>query len=149
MKVKSSKKTYNKHHVKRDPNTLLFLTNKEGNPIAGDFIRDTRITDSVAEELNSNSGASGYVWVEDKSAEIEEEKLKAEKIKKEQLEKELAKKKEKEKIEAERKKLADQNKESDPELDKLKAEAKELGIKSAHVMKKETLIEKINESKDK
>lgn len=58
----SSKQTYVKHHVKRNPQNLKFLE-KEGNPVPGDEIRTVRITEGQAEELNSGWANSGHVYV--------------------------------------------------------------------------------------
>lgn len=59
---KSTKQKYNKHHVKRDPQTLSFIV-KDGEPQVGDYIRDVTLPDEIVEELNINSLNSGYIWV--------------------------------------------------------------------------------------
>ena len=73
-----SKKTYAKHHVKRNPATLKFEVTKDGKPVVGDYIRETRITDAQAEILNDNALTSGYMWVE---VELEEIKSKEAEVK--------------------------------------------------------------------
>lgn len=77
-KKKSSKETYVKYHMKRNPQTLRFLI-KDGKPVAGEYIRKARITDEQAFELNKWDGVklteddveglSGYMWVKAKKAE--------------------------------------------------------------------------------
>jgi len=70
MEKKSSKRSYRKHHVDRDPATQLFMIEK-GVPVAGKFIRNTRITEATANELNISSEQSGFMWIEAKEPKLD------------------------------------------------------------------------------
>ena len=78
-----SKLTYKKHYCKRDPQTSEIMLNNDKAPIKGEFIRNTRITESLAEELNAQWKGSGYIWVkaeeEKKESKKSEERLLLEK----------------------------------------------------------------------
>jgi hypothetical protein len=37
---------------------------EKGVPVAGEFIRNTRITEATANELNISSEQSGFMWIE-------------------------------------------------------------------------------------
>lgn len=74
--VKSeTKMTYHKHHVKRNPSNLKFLSvdDKGELPVLGDFIREARITENIAEELNLNWQNSGFYWQLVKNEKTEKE----------------------------------------------------------------------------
>lgn len=58
------KKTFKKYYVKRNPSTLR-LMEKDGEPVLGEFIREARIPQDIADEINSNWKNSGVIWVED------------------------------------------------------------------------------------
>ena len=64
----SSKKTYGKYHVARNPQTLKFMKDEEGRPVKGQRIRGARITEEQAESINSNSLTSGLIYVPEKDA---------------------------------------------------------------------------------
>lgn len=87
----TSKKSYEKFHVKRDPQTLEFLVKgkegeakkasalKEGEKfetIPGEKIRNCRITDEMAEELNEISLKNGYMYVPGKEEKPKKEESK-------------------------------------------------------------------------
>lgn len=65
------KETYHKHYIKRDNATLKLMESK-GAPVVGDFIRDARITQDIAEELNSMWKNSGVYWVKPATSEDDE-----------------------------------------------------------------------------
>ena len=64
----SSKKTYGKYHVARNPQTLKFMKDEEGRPVKGQRIRGARITEEQAESINSNSMTSGLIYAPEKDA---------------------------------------------------------------------------------
>lgn len=66
----SSKQSYVKYHVKRDPQSLKFKEDEKGNPVKGDKIRKARITEDQADVLNAHSLTSGHMWVRDKEDEV-------------------------------------------------------------------------------
>jgi len=72
---KSSKKSFKKFYVKRDPRTSKLMINKKGEPEVGDFIRNVRITQAQADELGLSWKQLGFIFVADKSE--EEAKAKA------------------------------------------------------------------------
>jgi len=64
----SSKKTYGKYHVARDPQTLKFMKDAEGGPVKGQRIRGARITEEQAASINSSSMTSGLMYAPEKDA---------------------------------------------------------------------------------
>lgn len=52
---------YKKYYIARDPITLGLKVVDE-KPVLGEFIRNARISDSMADELNQNWSNSGFIW---------------------------------------------------------------------------------------
>ena len=145
MVTVSSKQSYVKHHVKRDPQNLEFKVDEKGNPVKGDRIRGARITEDQAKVLNANSLNSGHMWVRDKEDEAkikaDEEAAKKEadaKIKAEKAEKERVKA-EKERVKAEK---AEKKRKAKEAEEAEKAERTEL-IEKLEVLVKEGKVEKM------
>lgn len=70
--MSSTKKTYNKHFVKRDPKTLLFIT-KGDDPVPGELERTARLHSETAEQLNLEWENSGVIYtLAEDQPEIEE-----------------------------------------------------------------------------
>lgn len=59
-----NKQSYSKHYVKRDPSNQKMIF-KDGKAEKGDFIRKVTLTESTANQLNSQSAQHGFVWVKD------------------------------------------------------------------------------------
>lgn len=139
MVTVSSKQSYVKHHVKRDPQSLEFIVDENGNPVKAERIRSARITDEQAEVLNANSLTSGHMWVRDKEAEA---KIKAdeEAAKKEAEAKIKAEKAEKERVKAEKERVKAEKAEKKRKAKEAEEAEK---VERAELIKKlEVLVEK-------
>jgi hypothetical protein len=64
----SEKLNYGKYYVKRDPATLSFQTDKNGNPVPGEKMRDVRMHEHMAEELNLSWKNLGIIFVPESGA---------------------------------------------------------------------------------
>lgn len=120
----SLRKTYKRHYVKIDPRTRKYAVNQDGTPVIGDFDRECRLTEDDVRLLAGDGAwqSSGLYYVE-VGAETSKNETKKE--------------------DQEEEKKPESNEES--ELEELREKAKELGVKSYHVMKEDKLKEKIKE----
>lgn len=120
---KNSLNTYGEYRIKEVNGIRQF--NKDGSPVLEQEKKIKRLSAETVKLLNNNSANFGKVYILEEEIKLSNTTTKTETVTETVIEI----------MEPEQK----------SKLDELREEAKKLGIKSAHNMKEETLIEKIKE----
>lgn len=120
---KNSLNTYGEYRIKEVNGIRQF--NKDGSPVLEQEKKIKRLSSETVKLLNNNSANFGKVYILEEEVKLSNTTTKTETVTETVIEI----------METEQK----------SKLDELREEAKRLGIKSAHNMKEETLIEKIKE----
>ena len=117
---KSSFNTYGEYRIKEVNGIRQF--NGDGSPVLDEKTKSVRISTETAKLLNNNVANFGKVYILEEEVKLSNPTTVTETV------------------------IEIMEPEQKSKLDELREEAKKLGIKSAHTMKEETLIEKIKEA---
>jgi len=117
---KNSLNTYGEYRIKEVNGIRQF--NKDGSPVLEHEKKIKRLSAETVKLLNNNSANFGKVYILEEEVKLSNPTTVTETV------------------------IEIMEPEQKSKLDELREEAKKLGIKSAHTMKEETLIEKIKEA---